>query len=103
MSLGERLRNWFGRDDEAEPPSNAIVSAHEEPERTEESSTSPSSPLPSPAKNVTTDEAAEALQVAQGQELLGPCKECGGYWTRELTRGQKPLTCPVCKREGPPS
>lgn len=40
--------------------------------------------------------------AAQGQELLGPCRECDGYWTRELVRGQKPLTCPVCKRRGPP-
>lgn len=45
---------------------------------------------------------AAAIPVAHGHELLGPCRECGGYWTRELVRGQKPLTCPVCKREGPP-
>ena len=42
------------------------------------------------------------LPLAQGQELLGPCRNCGGYWTRELVRGQKPLSCPVCKRLGPP-
>ena len=40
--------------------------------------------------------------LAQGQELLGPCRDCNGYWTRELARGQKPLSCPVCKRLGPP-
>ena len=49
------------------------------------------------------DEAVETLPVANGHELLGPCRECDGYWTRELTRGQKPLTCAVCKRDGPPS
>ena len=43
------------------------------------------------------------LALAQGQELLGPCRDCNGYWTRELTRGQKPLSCPVCKRLGPPA
>jgi hypothetical protein len=43
------------------------------------------------------------LALAQGQELLGPCRDCNGYWTRELTRGQKPLSCPVCKRLGPPT
>jgi hypothetical protein len=42
------------------------------------------------------------LPLAQGHELLGPCRDCTGYWTRELTRGQKPLTCPLCKRLGPP-
>ncbi len=41
------------------------------------------------------------LPLAQGQELLGPCRDCSGYWTRELARGQKPLSCPVCKRLGP--
>lgn len=46
---------------------------------------------------------AGALNVAQGQELMGPCQGCDGYWTREVKRGQKPQTCPVCKREGPPS
>ena len=43
------------------------------------------------------------LALAQGQELLGPCRDCNGYWTRELARGQKPLSCPVCKRLGPPA
>lgn len=42
------------------------------------------------------------LNVAQGHELLGPCRDCDGHWAREIVRGQKPLTCPVCKREGPP-
>lgn len=46
---------------------------------------------------------SDELPMAQGQELLGPCRECDGYWTREIVRGQKPLTCPVCKREGQPS
>jgi hypothetical protein len=45
----------------------------------------------------------EDLTLAQGHELLGPCRDCTGYWTRELARGQKPLTCPVCKRHGPPT
>lgn len=45
---------------------------------------------------------AEALPVAQGQELLGPCPGCGGYWTRAVKRGRKPETCPACKAEGPP-
>lgn len=48
-------------------------------------------------------DSSDALPVAQGQELLGPCRGCDGYWTRERVRGQKPLTCPVCKREGPPA
>ena len=43
------------------------------------------------------------LALAQAQELLGPCRDCNGYWTRELARGQKPLSCPVCKRLGPPA
>lgn len=103
MSLGDRVRGWFRRADDAEPVSDASVSAGEEPTRAEKSPPFPTSPSPSPARGITTDEAADVLPVAQGQELLGPCRECAGYWTRELTRGQKPLTCPVCKREGPPS
>jgi hypothetical protein len=43
------------------------------------------------------------LAIAHGHELVGPCRDCAGYWTRELARGQKPLTCPVCKRLGPPA
>jgi hypothetical protein len=43
------------------------------------------------------------LPIAQGQELLGPCRDCNGCWTRKLARGQKPLSCPVCKRLGPPA
>lgn len=46
---------------------------------------------------------SDDLTLAQGQELLGPCRDCNGYWTRELARGQKPLSCPVCKRLGPPT
>jgi hypothetical protein len=46
---------------------------------------------------------SDDLALAQGQELLGPCRDCNGYWTRELTRGQKPQSCPVCKRLGPPT
>jgi hypothetical protein len=46
---------------------------------------------------------SDDLALAQGQELLGPCRDCNGYWTRELTRGQKPLSCPVCKGLGPPT
>ena len=46
---------------------------------------------------------SDDLALAQGQELLGPCRDCNGYWTREVTRGQKPLSCPVCKRLGPPT
>lgn len=56
------------------------------------------SPIPR-AKAVGKD---PALPIAQGQELLGPCRSCSGYWTREIVRGQKPRTCPVCKRDGPP-
>lgn len=46
---------------------------------------------------------SDGLALAQAQELLGPCRDCNGYWTRELARGQKPLSCPVCKRLGPPA
>lgn len=46
---------------------------------------------------------ADGLKIAQGQELLGPCEGCGGSWTREVKRGRKPGTCPVCKQEGPPA
>jgi hypothetical protein len=45
----------------------------------------------------------DEFALAQGQELLGPCRDCNGYWTRELARGQKPLSCPGCKRLGPPA
>lgn len=52
--------------------------------------------------HVRADEMVDELPVAQGQEMLGPCRECAGYWTRIVKRGQKPQTCPLCKRDGPP-
>ena len=103
MSLGERLLSWFGRTDDAEREQSDGDSTRlpradaPQPRSTKQDS------LASPPQAVGTDEATQELPIAQGQELLGPCRECDGYWTRELTRGQKPLTCPVCKREGPPS
>lgn len=57
---------------------------------------------PSPSEPPAPQDPAGSLPIAQGQELLGPCRDCDGYWTREITRGQKPLSCPVCKRDGPP-
>jgi hypothetical protein len=48
-------------------------------------------PVPEPT------EVAEELPIAEGQELLGPCNTCHGYWTRIKVRGAKPQTCPVCK------
>lgn len=79
-------------------------------EPSEDGQASPSVPVP-PTSSVPvlgarssrqqrseTVDPAEALPTARGQELLGPCRECDGYWTREVVRGQKPLTCRVCKR-----
>jgi hypothetical protein len=80
VPLQERVRDLFG-------------SASSKPSTTNMSASSPSA----------ADPPAADLAIAQGHELLGPCRDCTGYWTRELTRGQKPLTCPVCKRLGPPA
>lgn len=83
MKLSERIRDLLGPSGDGEKP---------EPE-----------PAPRIVEVVREPEPAEALAIAQGQELLGPCRECDGYWTREVVRGQKPLDCPVCKRDGPPA
>jgi hypothetical protein len=105
VHLQQRLRDLVGSIGNKPPPRNT--------------STSPPSDAPPHAAEVTSQPAGAAvidgdphgaqtrglddLVIAQGQELLGPCQDCTGYWTRELARGQKPLTCPVCKRLGPPA
>jgi hypothetical protein len=108
VPLRERLRELFG-------------SASNEPSTDDGSAAAPSAPpstaahVASPAVGKTRTEETSGrvdtddpltsgsggLPIAQGQELLGPCRDCTGYWTRELAPGQKPLTCPICKRVGP--
>lgn len=103
MSLGERLSSWFGRADDAGREESDCDSTGlpktDAPQRRSPEHDS----LANPLQAVRPKEATREPPLAQGQELLGPCRGCEGYWTRELSRGQKPLTCPVCKREGPPS
>lgn len=107
-NLMQQMRNWLGRDgDDSRPDGDGrpVPIPAVRPPFTKAVSARPQRPATEAAR---TDEQAEQeaspeqMKVAQGQELLGPCRECDGYWTREVARGQKPLTCPVCKREGPP-
>lgn len=110
MTFRETVQKLFGSssaDDSsaeerhAETPSGAGAVPRDEPSR---SSAPPA--LRDDDAGVAPDannSAADAFRVAHGQELLGPCRLCGGHWTRELTRGKKPVTCPVCKRLGPPA
>lgn len=98
MPVRERLRHLFGGSDAQEDKAVDAVHREEEESVLEDSTTLVTHmDRASAATPVLTD-----LRLAQGQELLGPCRECSGYWTRERTRGQKPQTCPVCKRMGPP-
>lgn len=100
-TLTERIRDIFvPEDDRAEDPSGNGP-PQPDPE-TRPVTTQRDRPAPRESFTQARDP-AETLSVAQGQELLGPCRECDGYWTREPKRGQKPQTCPVCKREGPPN
>lgn len=96
MPVRERLRQLFGAD-RLRP---------EEGDRDPTSDDAAREDAPVPVGAGPSDDAVSAspadLPIAQGQELLGPCDACGGCWTREITRGRKPETCPVCKREGPP-
>lgn len=98
MPVGDRLRQLFGADradSERDEP-------HEEPGS--DGVATEGAPAQAAADNPTAPESSSPtdLVIAQGQELLGRCEGCSGYWTREVVRGQKPRTCPVCKREGPP-
>lgn len=110
MQLRERLRGLFGpASDEsstgetyASSPSVAASAAADVP-----SSPPGEAPTHDARRNGDTEGSPtrrlDGLPLAHGQELLGPCRDCSGYWTREVVRGQKPLTCPVCKRSGPPA
>lgn len=112
MQFRERLRDLFGSARDA--TSTGDTSANSSPI---ESAPRSADVTPPPGGEAVFDDArshddteksptsggTNGLLIAQGQELLGPCRLCTGYWTRELTRGQKPLTCPVCKRHGPPA
>ena len=105
MPLHQRLRELVGyvsnrpstRDTSASAtPPSADVSIRPSRDAVTEAAGSHGDPHGSPTSGF------DDLPLAQGQELLGPCRDCGGYWTRELVRGQKPLSCPVCKHLGPP-
>lgn len=110
VPLRERLRNVFspaingsstGDGSAISPPASVPIEAEARPRPAEATQTEErgrhGDADSTPASELTS------LPIAQGHELLGPCRGCTGYWTRELTRGQKPLTCPVCKRLGPPT
>lgn len=97
MPVSRRVRAFLSRTDPSDDTSDRGT-AKPVP------ATSP--PLQEPVRTTATVDAAPLsngrvtagdLPVADGQELLGPCRVCGGYWTRLLLRGQKPFTCPVCK------
>lgn len=83
------------------PPVPIPVTAMPQAGRGQRAATETGPPDPSRLRGTIAD--PNELPVAQGQEMLGPCRDCAGYWSREIVRGQKPLTCPVCKREGPPA
>lgn len=107
MPLRERLREVFGRAS-SEPSAKGDPPASSPPVAVPIEADS----APSPSRASGTEASGRhegtltgmpsSLPIAQGHELLGPCRDCAGHWTRELTRGKKPLTCPVCKRLGPP-
>lgn len=111
MPLRERLREVFGPassepaaagDTSASPPPVEVpIEADAAPPPNQASGTEASGRGEDASSRLTSR--PSDLPIAQGHELLGPCRDCAGHWTRELTRGQKPLTCPVCKRFGPPT
>ena len=115
MPVSERLRTWFRRDRRGDhevtsppaapagwqQPTGAAAPADEPSTRPDEGRSALPDTGEEPDLGQASDEGAASadLLIANGHELLGPCKVCAGYWTRVKARGQKPLTCPVCKSE----
>lgn len=101
MTFVERIRRWVGPDEDgvSKTPPRSIPET-EPPRPSAGERRGPFWEVPPAAVHEPAD--PTELPIAQGQELLGPCGTCDGYWTRQIVRGQKPLTCPVCKREGAP-
>lgn len=103
VNVLDRIKDWVARDGRpGRPPDGEPVGEIDNPPGTTDAqdTTYPEHEGMTIREERTTDPAD--MPLAQGQELLGPCRGCDGFWTREIVRGQKPSTCPVCKRDGPP-
>ncbi|MBW3664971.1 MAG: hypothetical protein KY469_17895 [Actinobacteria bacterium] len=99
MGAGNRIKSWLRRDEAASSQDTTDAPPEPAPDPPREPD-----PAPPPAEEPETGAAersehlSESLPLAQDQELLGPCRDCDGYWTRLKVRGQKPMTCPACKQ-----
>jgi hypothetical protein len=112
MGAGDRIKSWLRRDEGAgassgtDLPAFPVPAPHPPPDAAQDApqAEQPGTDEAAPSQRASGDEQAaaehlsESLPLAQDQELLGPCRDCDGYWTRLKVRGQKPLTCPACKQ-----
>ena len=112
MGAGDRIKSWLRRDEGAgtsagaDLPAFPVPAPHEQPDgatdapQPKQASADEPAPLvrASGEEQADAEHLSESLPLAQDQELLGPCRDCDGYWTRLKVRGQKPLTCPACKQ-----
>lgn len=101
MGAGDRIKSWLRLDDAASRQDTKDVPAQSAPDPPREPEPTPAPPpadVPETGAPEASEQLSEALPLAQDQELLGPCRDCDGYWTRVKVRGQKPMTCPACKQ-----
>lgn len=96
MSWTDRVRSWFGSERDLRSGAGEPTGPMPGPPEAEAAAPQPQSE-PEAAAPEEQDVLTEGLPIAEGQELLGPCRTCEGYWTRIKVRGAKPQTCPVCK------
>lgn len=102
MTTSERVRRLLGRhkDEDLNEHDGAIGADRSLAQSTADEPPAPDSKQrPAVPKRSPTQPDSATLPVADGHELLGPCRVCAGYWTRIVVRGQKPRTCPVCKSQ----
>lgn len=96
MTWTDRVRSWFSSGRDVRPDASQPTAPMPGP-REVEAAAPQSQSEPEVAAPEEQDVLMEGLPIAEGQELLGPCRTCEGYWTRIKVRGAKPQTCPVCK------